>query len=83
MRGIDKISIPEAAKILNKSELFVRIAMQREAIDIGSALIMPGSTKYSYFVSPSRLAKEKGITVEEVFERVREIRCEKTEDTAS
>lgn len=82
MSGYVKITVPEAAKLMELSDLFVRVAMQRGVIDIGVAERMPGSSQYSYYVSPSRLAREMGVSVEYVFEEVRKLRCKKMETTA-
>lgn len=55
-----KISIKEAAKILNKSQQFVRIGLQRGTLPIGVAEKMPNSTKYTYYISPKLLKEFSG-----------------------
>ena len=83
MRGFVKISVPEAAKIMQKSVLFVYEGMRRGVLPIGEAMQMPGSTKWTYFISPPLLAQYLGVRLEDLIEEVRNIQCEKMEDTAS
>lgn len=83
MRGFVKISVPEAAKIMQKSVLFVYEGMRRGVLPIGEAMQMPGSTKWTYFISPPLLAQYLGVRLEDLIEEVREMQCEATEDTAS
>ena len=80
MKGFVKISVPEAARIMAKSSLFVYEGMRRGVLPIGEAMQLPGSTKYTYFISPPLLAAYLGVSVEELVEEVR--RCRKA-DTAS
>lgn len=49
------IKVSEAAKILGKSEQFVRIGLQRNILPIGTAVKM--SSKWTYHISP-KLLKE-------------------------
>ncbi len=83
MRGFVKISVPEAAKIMQKSVLFVYEGMRRGVLPIGEAMQMPGSTKWTYFISPPLLAQYLGVELKDLLEEVRNIKCEATEDTAS
>ncbi|WP_300382421.1 hypothetical protein [Clostridium sp.] len=50
-----QISVKEAAKIMGKSEQFVRIGLQRGLLPFGNAIQM--STIYTYYISP-KLFKE-------------------------
>ena len=72
-----KIYPAEAAALMEKSTLFVYIGMQREALDIGVAMQMPGSSKWSYHISPTKLAQYLGVNVETLYERLAEIRDRK------
>lgn len=65
------ITVNEAAIIIGASPQFVRIAMQRKAIDIGVALVMPGSTEYTYNISANRLAEYSGKDIEKELEKIR------------
>lgn len=47
------IKVSEAAKILGKSEQFVRIGLQRDILPIGIAIQM--SSKWTYHISPKLL----------------------------
>lgn len=46
------ISVKEAAKIMGKSEQFVRIGLQRGILPIGTAFKMGNSSMYTYYISP-------------------------------
>lgn len=50
-----RVSVKEAAKILEVSEQFIRIGLQRELLPIGTAIKM--SSKWTYHISP-KLLKE-------------------------
>ena len=65
------ITVNEAAIIIGASPQFVRIAMQRKAIDIGVALVMPGSTEYTYYISANRLAEYSGKDIDKELEKIR------------
>ena len=69
-----KILVCEAAKLMEKSNLFVYEAMKRGVLDIGIAMQMPGSTKWSFSISPTKLAEYLGIDVPTLNERLRVIR---------
>lgn len=71
----DKKILPtEAAKLLGKSNLFVYEAMKRGFLNIGVAMQMPNSTKWSFSISPTKLAEYLGVDVETLNERLAEIR---------
>ena len=55
------ISIKETAKLMNKSEMFVRIGLQRGLLPIGTAI--KTSSKYSYHISPKLLEDYLGINL--------------------
>lgn len=50
-----KITVAEAARRMGKSPLFVREAMKRGLLPIGTAIQMPGSSKWSFHISPGLL----------------------------
>lgn len=50
-----RVTVSEVAKILGKSEQFVRIGLQRNILPFGVAV--KTSSKYSYHISP-KLLKE-------------------------
>lgn len=63
MKG--NISVKEAAKMMNKSEMFVRIGLQRGILPIGTAI--QTSSKYSYHISPKLLKQYLGEDDEAVY----------------
>lgn len=64
-----KITPDQAALIMGCSAQFVRIGLQRGLLDIGDAVKM--STKWTYNISPAKLAARQGITVEELERNLR------------
>ncbi len=52
------ISVKEAAKLMGKSEMFVRIGLQRDILPIGNAVKL--SSKYTYYISPKLLEEYIG-----------------------
>lgn len=50
-----KVTVAEAARRMGKSQLFVREAMKRDLLPIGTALQLPGSTKWTFHISPAKL----------------------------
>ena len=62
-----KIKIAQAAKLAGKTQQYIRIAMQRNLIDIGVAMKMPGANKYYYDIRPQTLAEYLGVSLEEMY----------------
>lgn len=52
------VSVAEAARILGKSEQFVRIGLQRNILPIGTAVKM--SSRWTYHISPKLLQEYVG-----------------------
>ena len=69
-----KILPCEVAKLLGKSNLFVYEAMKRGFLNIGIAMQMPDSTKWSFSISPTLLAEYLGVDIPTLNERLAEIR---------
>ena len=63
-----KITVQVAAKLMGKSTLFVREGMRRGVLPIGEAMQMPGSEKWTFYISPKLLADYIGVSVEAVFD---------------
>ena len=59
-----KITVQTAARLMGKSTLFVREGMRRGLLPIGEAMQMPGSQKWSFYISPKLLADYIGMSVE-------------------
>ena len=68
-----KITPEIAGKLMGKGAVFVREAMKVGDLPIGVALQMPESQKWSFFISPSRLAEYLGMDVKELRAAVEEI----------
>lgn len=66
-----KIKIKDAARILEVSEQFVRIGLQRKLFPFGFAIRPYLGQKYTYFISPAQFAEYTGLTMQEL-----EKRCE-------
>lgn len=61
MKG--NITVKETAKLMKKSEMFVRIGLQRGVLPIGTAIKI--SSKFSYHISPKLLEEYLGIKLDE------------------
>ena len=61
-----KITPEIAGKLMGKGAVFVREAMKAGDLPIGVALQMPESQKWSFFISPSRLAEYLGMEGKEL-----------------
>ena len=57
---MNKITVPEAAKIMGKSEMFIRIGLQRGLLPFGTAMKFKGSTKYNYYIYPEKFKEYIG-----------------------
>lgn len=71
-----KISPDDAARVIGKSDQFVRIGLQRgllkthgEPIGVAVKLVPPGK-RYTYYINPKLLAEFAGITLDELAERI-------------
>ena len=63
-----KITVQTAARLMGKSTLFVREGMRRGVLPIGEAMQMPGSNKWSFYISPKLLADYIGVPLEVVLD---------------
>ena len=73
MKG-GKIRVSEVAKLLKKSEFTIREGLKRKFFEFGVAFQNTGSVKWNYTIIPAKLAEHEGISVEELYKRVEEIR---------
>lgn len=56
IKVVNKITVAEAARIMGKSEQFVRICIQRGLLPVGIATKTSKSGKnYNYYISPKLL----------------------------
>lgn len=69
-----KILTSDVAKLIGKSELTIREGIRREYFDFGVAMQLPGSKRYNFTIFPAKLAELLGISVEDLYEKIREVR---------
>lgn len=67
------IKVKEAARLMGKSEMFVRIGLQRGTLKFGTAEKL--SSKYTYHISPKLFYEYLGIDVNEFVKQVEEEIC--------
>ena len=58
-KDIGCLKVKDVAKAMGKSEMFVRIGLQRGLLPFGTAI--KTSSKYTYYISPSKFYKYIGI----------------------
>lgn len=56
------ITVKEAARLMGKHEMFVRIGLQNGNLKFGVAEKLPGKSKYSYHISPKLFYEYLGMT---------------------
>lgn len=69
------IKVSEAAKLMGKSEQFVRIQMQRGLLPIGSVK-QNANGKYSYYISPKLFEEYTGIKIDTKKENIKPTKSE-------
>ena len=70
MPDMKKITPDQAAYVMGCSAQFVRIGLQRGLLDIGDAVKM--SSKWTYNISPARLAARQGMTMDQLEREVKQ-----------
>ena len=68
-----RITTAQAGALMGKGALFVREGMRRGELDLGTAMQLPGSSKWNFHISPRKLAEYLGITQEELQRALQEI----------
>ena len=58
----NSLSVGQAARLMNKSEQFVRVGLQRGILPFGYAVKM--STHYTYYISPQKFTEYTGIRID-------------------
>lgn len=56
-----KLTVAQTARLMNKSEQFIRVGLQRGILPFGYAV--KTSTKWNYFISPLKFTESTGIHV--------------------
>lgn len=59
----NKITVAQAAQLMNKDQVYIREGIKSGRLPIGTAIRLPGSTKYSYYISPKLFWEYTGIIV--------------------
>lgn len=67
---LKRVTPDQAASIMGCSAQFIRIGLQRGLLDIGDAVKM--STKWTYNISPAKLAARQGITLDQLEREVKQ-----------
>lgn len=57
------MTVQEAARLMGKSQSFIRIGLQRNILPFGYA-VKTGKDRYSYFISREKFAEATGIRTE-------------------
>ena len=60
------VSIKTVAKLMGKSQQFIRISLQRKSLPIGNAEKMPNSSRYNYYISPKLFSEYTGISIKDL-----------------
>ena len=68
---LTRVTPDQAASIMGCSSQFIRIGLQRGLLDIGDAVKM--STKWTYNISPAKLAARQGITLDQLEREVQRL----------
>lgn len=56
----EKLTVQEAARLMGKSEMFIRIGLQRDILPFGYA-VKTGKERWSYFISREKFREATGI----------------------
>lgn len=56
----EKLTVQEAARLMGKSEMFIRIGLQRNILPFGYA-VKTGKERWSYFISRQKFREATGI----------------------
>ena len=75
---VRKVPTAVAARVLGKSEDFIRFGLQQRALDFGSA-VKTGENRWSYHISPKLLADYSGVPRMRIEQMVEEYGEEKEE----
>lgn len=57
----NRLSVSQCASLMNVSDQFIRIGLQKGAFPWGYAVKM--STQWTYYISPQKFTEHTGITV--------------------
>ena len=63
---LGNVPIRIAAKMMDKTEMFVRIGLRRQSLPFGVAVQGQKGGRWSYHISPGKFAEYMGVSVETV-----------------
>ena len=67
-----RVSISTAARLMNKGQQFVRIALQRNLVPFGFAVkLQEDGERFDYYINTAQFCEYLGITVEELEREVK------------
>ena len=72
----NSMTVAETAKIMGKTPSFIRIGLQRGTLPFGTAQIMPGSRRYTYYISPVLFFQYIGRPLPEKYKEKEELQGE-------
>lgn len=58
----NRVSVAKAAELMNVSQQFIRIGLQRGILPFGYAV--QTSSKWTYYISPSKFTEHTGIRID-------------------
>lgn len=62
-----KITVNLASKLMETSEQFIRIGLQRKILPIGDAVKL--SSRWTYYISPKLFSDYTGIPIEDIYRK--------------
>ena len=74
MKNPRRITVAEAARVMGKATLFVAEMLKQGRMPIGEALLMEDRVRWNYYISPALLAEYIGMTVEELWREIENVR---------
>lgn len=63
---LGNVPVRVAAKMMDKTEMFVRIGLRRQSLPFGVAVQGQQGGRWSYHISPGKFAAYMGVSVEAV-----------------
>ena len=77
MKNPRRITAGEAARVMGVDALFLRTMMQQGRLPIGEADVREGCSRWNYLISPKLLADYMGMTMEELWKEINDVRKQK------
>ena len=74
MKNPRRITVAEAARVMGKDTLFVSEMLKQGRMPIGEAELMEGRVRWNYYISPKLLADYIGLTMEELWKEIENVR---------